>query len=133
MLLVTFLRFELNLPYGKIALLLNRLFNAGISEGSVVAYVKRMAQLLGSEYESIKSAIREENLCVDETGKRIAGENLLLRYSLAARQCSITPLRAAKRVAIEVLGEDYEHTTVSDFYSAYNLTPGKKQRCSLAC
>lgn len=94
MLLVTFLRFELNLPYGKIALLLNRLFNAGISEGSVVAYVKRMAQLLGSEYESIKSAIREENLCVDETGKRIAGENLLLGYSLAARQCSITPLRA---------------------------------------
>lgn len=130
LLLVTYLRFGLNLPYGKIALLLNRLFNANVSEGSVVAYVKRMAQLLGSEYEGIKRAVREQNLCVDETGKRIAGENFWLWvFAGSGAVLYHTAESRGSRVAIEVLGEDYEHTTVSDFYSAYNLTPGRKQRC----
>lgn len=45
----------MNLPYNKIVTLLNDTYGAEVSEGTIVDYIKRAAELFGSEYERIKT------------------------------------------------------------------------------
>lgn len=130
MLFITYLRFALNLPYNKIAGLLNACFGAGVCEGTLVDYVRRMAELMGPYYEELKARLRMENLHADETGKRVAGANRWL-WVFASKEMALyhTSRSRGGKVTIEVLGEDYDGVLCSDFYSAYSKAPGRKQKC----
>ncbi|MHC1567492.1 MAG: hypothetical protein ACXQT5_03590 [Candidatus Syntropharchaeia archaeon] len=53
----------MNLPEKKIATLLNDTFNAHVSVGTVVDYLKKAAELFGDEYERIKREMRKSQIC----------------------------------------------------------------------
>src|SRR3990170_4085320 len=61
LLYITYLLYVMNLPENKIATLLNDIYDASVSVGTIVAYLKRAAEIFGSEYERIKSQMKELN------------------------------------------------------------------------
>jgi len=66
----------MNLPEEKIATLLNDTYNAHVSVGTVVDYLKKAAELFGDEYKHIKKEMRESRICnYDDTGQRVDGRN----------------------------------------------------------
>lgn len=130
MLYITYLRYVLNLPYNKMARLLNDTYKAGVSEGTLVNYIKKAAELFGSEYERIKREMQEmENCHYDDTGQRIEGENRWL-WVFINKEAALyyTSKSRSKKVVVEILGESYEGVTVQDFYPSYDGAPGRKQK-----
>ncbi len=76
LLYIAYLRYVMNLPENKIAALLNDTYNAHVSVGTVVGYLKKAAELFGDEYKRIKKEMRESRFCnYDETGQRVDGMN----------------------------------------------------------
>lgn len=131
LLYITYLRFVMNLPYNKMVQLLNDTYQAGVSEGALVSYIKLAARLFGPEYERIKGEMREQNRChYDDTGQRVDGDNRWL-WAFINREAVLyhTCNSRAKKVVVEVLGEDYSGVTVQDFYPSYDGAPGIKQKC----
>ncbi len=131
LLYITYLRYVMNLPDNKIATLLNDIYDAKVSEGTIVEYLKRAAHIFGSEYERIKEQMKELKTChYDDTGQRVKGMNrwlwvfisneVVLYYSSKSR---------SKKVVVEILGDDYNGVTVQDFYPSYDKAPGMKQKC----
>lgn len=124
------MRYVLNLPYNKMARLLNDIHKARVSEGALVKYVKKAAGLFGKEYERIKREMKEMASChYDDTGQRIAGDNRWLWVFINKEAVLYyTSKSRSKNVVVEILGEDYEGVTVQDFYPSYDGAPGKKQK-----
>jgi len=131
LLYITYLRYVLNLPYNKIAKLLNDTYRAGVSEGTLVSYIKRAAEIFGPEYERIKWQMQKmENCHYDDTGQRIDGDNRWLWVFINKEAVLYhTSKSRSKKVVIEILGEDYDGVTVQDFYPSYDGAPGRKQKC----
>jgi transposase len=131
LLYITYLRYVMNLPDNKIATLLNDIYDARVSEGTILEYLKRAARIFGAEYERIKKQMNELKTChYDDTGQRVNGMNrwlwvfisdeVMLYYSSKSR---------SKKVVVEILGEEYNGVTVQDFYPSYDQAPGLKQKC----
>ena len=131
LLYITYLRYVMNLPDNKIATLLNDIYDAKVSEGTIVEYLRRAARIFGAEYERIKKQMNELKTChYDDTGQRVNGMNkwlwvfisneVMLYYSSKSR---------SKKVIVEILGEDYNGVTVQDFFPFYDQAPGLKQKC----
>lgn len=131
LLYITYLRYVMNLPDNKIATLLNDIYGAKVSEGTIVEYLKRAAHIFGNEYDRIKELMKELKTChYDDTGQRVKGMNrwlwvfisneVVLYYSSKSR---------SKKVVVEILGDDYDGVTVQDFYPSYDKAPGMKQKC----
>lgn len=131
MLFVVYLRYGMNLPENKIAKILNDIYDAGVSEGTIVNYLKKAAEIFGAEYQRIKQQMREAKYChYDDTGQRIDGENRWL-WTFVSDEAALyyTSKNRGKKVVIKVLGEDYDGVTVQDFYPSYDGAPGRKQKC----
>jgi transposase len=131
LLYITYLRYVMNLPDNKIATLLNDIYDARVSEGTILEYLKRAARIFGAEYERIKKQMNELKTCHhDDTGQRVNGMNrwlwvfisdeVMLYYSSKSR---------SKKVVVEIFGEEYNGVTVQDFYPSYDQAPGLKQKC----
>jgi len=131
LLYITYLRYVMNLPDNKITTLLNDIYDAKVSEGTIVEYLKRAAHIFGDEYERIKEQMKELKNChYDDTGQRVNGMNrwfwifisneVMLYYTSNSR---------SKKVVVEILGDDYDGVTVQDFYPSYDQAPGIKQKC----
>lgn len=130
LLYITYLRYVMNLPENKIATLLNDIYDARVSEGTIVAYLKRAAKIFGSEYERIKSQMKELNCQYDDTGQRVNGENRWLWVFISNEVVLYhTSKSRSKKVVVEILGKDYDGVTVQDFYPSYDKAPGMKQKC----
>jgi len=131
LLYIAYLRYVMNLPENKIATLLNDTYNAHVSIGTVVDYLKKAAELFGDEYERIKEEMRESRICnYDDTGQRVDGENRWLWTFLSKEAVLfLTRRNRGKKVVIEVLGEDYDGVSTQDFYPSYDGAPGRKQKC----
>lgn len=130
LLYITYLRYVMNLPENKIATLLNDIYDARVSEGTIAAYLKRAAEIFGSEYERIKSQMKELDCQYDDTGQRVNGENRWLWVFISNEVVLYhTSKRRSKKVVVEILGEDYDGVTVQDFYPSYDGAPGLKQKC----
>jgi transposase len=129
LLYITYLRFVVNLPYNKMAQLLNDTYQAGVSEGTLVDYIRLAAEIFGPEYERIKREMREMNCHYDDTGQRVEGGNRWL-WVFINREAVLyhTSKNRGKKVVVEVLGEDYDGVTVQDFYPSYDGAPGVKQK-----
>lgn len=131
LLYITYLRYTMNLPYNKMVQLLNDTYQAGVSEGTLVDYIKLAAQVFGPEYERIKHDMqRQKNCHYDDTGQRVDGENRWLWVFINKEAVLYhTSRNRGKKVVIEILGEDYDGCTVQDFYPSYDGAPGVKQKC----
>ena len=74
MLLTSFLRYGMLLPFNKIATLLETCYGITASEGCLVDSLTRFAGYLGPEFEQIRQEIRETAYThIDTTGWRING------------------------------------------------------------
>jgi transposase len=131
LLYITYLRYSMNLPENKIATLLNDTYDAHVSVGTVVDYLKKAAELFGDEYERIKKEMRESRICnYDDTGQRVNGENRWL-WTFLSKEATLflTRKNRGKKVVVEVLGEDYDGVSTQDFYPSFDGAPGRKQKC----
>ena len=131
LLYISYLRYVMCLPENKIATLLNDTYDAHVSVGTVVDYLKKAAELFGEEYERIKGEMREARICnYDDTGQRVNGENRWL-WTFLSKEATLflTRKNRGKRVVVEVLGEDYDGVSTQDFYPSYDGAPGRKQKC----
>jgi len=130
LLYITYLRYVMNLPDNKIATLLNDIYDAKVSEGTIVDYLKRAAQIFGDDYERIKRQMGELNCHYDDTGQRVDGENRWLWVFISNEVVLYhTSKSRSKKVVVEILGKDYNNVTVQDFYPSYDGAPGLKQKC----
>ncbi len=130
LLYITYLRYVINLPDNKIATLLNDIYDAKVSNGTIVDYLKRAAQIFGNDYERIKRQMGELNCHYDDTGQRVDGENRWLWVFISNEVVLYhTSKSRSKKVVVEILGKDYDKVTVQDFYPSYDEAPGLKQKC----
>jgi transposase len=130
LLYITYLRYVMNLPDNKIATLLNDTYEARVSEGTIVEYLKRAAEIFGPEYERIKEQMKQLNCHYDDTGQRVNGENQWLWVYISQEVALYHSSRSrSKKVVVEILGQDYQGVTVQDFYPSYDQAPGQKQKC----
>jgi transposase len=131
LLYIAYLRYVLNLPENKIVTPLNDTYDAHVSIGTVVDYLKKAAELFGDEYERIKKEMRESVICnYDDTGQRVDGENRWL-WTFLSKEATLflTRKNRGKKVVVEILGEDYDGVSTQDFYPSYDGAPGRKQKC----
>jgi transposase len=76
LLYVAYLRYIVHLPEKKITTLLNDTYDARISVGTAVDYLKKAAALFGDNYGRQKKELRNARIChYDDTGLRVNGEN----------------------------------------------------------
>lgn len=131
LLYITYLRYVMNLPDNKITTLLNDIYDAKVSEGTIVEYLKRAAQIFGDEYERIKEQMKELKTChYDDTGQRVNGMNRWLWIFISNEvMLYYTSKSRSKKVVVEILGDGYDGVTVQDFYPSYDQAPGLKQKC----
>lgn len=90
-----------------------------------------MAEQGQEAYEEILTEIRKSVFTnADETGWRKDGENgYIWSFSTPQQRYFIYRKSRSGQVAREVLNEEFERVTVSDFYGDYNALPGCKERC----
>lgn len=121
----------MNLPENKITTLLNDIYDAKVSEGTIVGYLKKAAELFGDEYERIKEQMKDLKSChYDDTGQRVNGMNRWL-WVFISNEVALyhTSKSRSKNVVMEILGNDYNGVTIQDFYPSYDKAPGLKQKC----
>lgn len=131
LLYLAYLRYVMNLPENKIVTLLNDTYDAHVSIGTVVDYLKKAAEIFGDEYERIKREMRESRVCnYDDTGQRVNGENKWL-WTFLSKEATLflTRKNRGAKVVAEVLGEDYDGVSTQDFYPSFDHAPGRKQKC----
>lgn len=131
LLYITYLRYVMNLPENKITTLLNDIYDARVSEGTIVDYLKKTAELFGDEYKRIKEQMKDLKSChYDDTGQRVNGMNRWL-WVFISNEVALyhTSKSRSKNVVMEILGNDYDGVTVQDFYPSYDKAPGLKQKC----
>ncbi len=131
MLIATFLRYGLSLPYNKIAKELAMLCGIAISEGCLVDCIAKFAAFAGPEFEHIKQKVRElPHVHTDWTGWRINGQNTTL-WDFVDDEYSLLIIRddQSRSVVNEVLGEDYDGIVISDCMPATAKLNCRQQKC----
>ena len=125
------LKYHHGLPFNKIKELFESLCHFQVSEGALAQALQRISEWLDVEAGQILKAVRvSPHLHMDETGWKVSGTNhwlwAVVNHRLAYYR--ITQSRGAK-VPKSILPKDYGGILITDFYSAYNRLPGKKQKC----
>lgn len=125
------LKHDAGLPYRKVARVLNDLCGLNVSAGALPKQMRRMSGWLAEPYGRIKDELRKSSVVhADETGARVDGKNHWL-WVITAPLHTLFHLDQSRggKVPLALLGEDFGGTLVSDFFSAYNKLPYKKQKC----
>jgi len=131
MLFVVYQKVALGLSYGKIQRELAIYFGLHASQGTLTAIVAELAQLFGPAYAHLIKTMRQQAaLHVDETGWRVDGKNhwlwvfvndVIVLYLISRSRGSKVPKA--------LLGEDFDGTVISDFFSAYSPLDVEKAKC----
>jgi len=119
------------LPYRKIRELFQELAGLTVSPGGISQALARVSRWLGVEKTVLLEAIRgSPQLHVDETGWRLDGKKSWV-WALANERLAyywIDRSRGRKTLK-ETLGEEFDGTLISDFYSVYLRLPYRMQKC----
>jgi len=132
--LVGYLRTTLRLPFRAIQSYLATLHGLQMSVGELVELTHAVRRQLRPLAEQLKAQVQSS--CVahgDETGWRENGQNgwawtFVTDGPAAVRYFEYDRSRS-HLVAQRLLGPDFRGWLVTDFYAAYNLIPGRHQRC----
>ena len=90
-----------------------------------------MSQWLDEPYRQIKQQLRQAGFVhADETGARVDGENWWL-WVLTSPRFTLFHLDKSRggKVPRDLLGEEFAGYLISDFFSAYDKLPYRKQKC----
>jgi len=131
MLIATFLRYGLSLPYNKIAKEMAMLCGIAISEGCLVDSIAKFAAFAGPQFEEIKRKVRGlPHVHTDWTGWREAGKNTTL-WDFVDDEYSLLIIRhdQSRGMINEVLGEDYDGIVISDCMPATAKLKCRQQKC----
>ena len=132
--LVAYLRTTLRLPVRQVQTYLATLHDLHLSVGEIVALAHGVRQQLQGQADQLLAQVRQQPVVhQDETGWRENGRNGYVWATVsdgpqAVRYYEYSPSRS-HHVAQRLLGADLRGVLVSDFYAAYNLLPGRHQRC----
>jgi transposase len=132
--LVGYMRSILRLPFRQIQAFLQTVHRVRLSVGELVHLSRSVEQQLDGEVTALQQEARSSpTLHMDETGWREDGQNgyiwcLVTDTPRPIRYFAYSPSRASPVVAA-LLGNEFAGILVSDFYSAYNVYPGRHQRC----
>jgi len=102
-----------------------------VSDSGMAQGVVRLSQRFQGEVEDLQAAIRASPaLNIDETGWRVSGVNDYLWVFTDKFHTLYKIIHSrASRVVLDTLGEEYAGIINSDFFSAYNPLPYRKQKC----
>jgi transposase len=132
--LVAYLRTTLRLPVRPLQQYLTSLHGLVLSVGEIVELAHAVRQQLQGHAEQLLVQVRgAAGVHQDETGWREDGQNGYVWVTATAgpgavRYYEYSPSRS-HHVAQRLLGPGFRGVLVSDFYAAYNLLPGRHQRC----
>lgn len=132
--LVAYLRTTLRMPVRQIRDYLKTLHGLQLSEGEIVELTHDVREELQPQADALKEEIQNSRVVHgDETGWREDGENgyvwaFVTGGAKAVRYFEYDRSRS-HWVAQRIVGGGFQGHLVSDFYAAYNLVPGKHQRC----
>jgi transposase len=129
--LVAHLKTVCRVPINQIRKLLYTLCGVKVSSGELVEILHNIAEIGEAEYDKLLSHIRGSPVTnADETGWREDGVNGYL-WSFSTPSVRYYTYRKSRGsvVVTEVLSEEFAGTLVTDFYAAYNIYLGSKQRC----
>lgn len=124
-------KYHFALPYNKIADMLKQTCGLKATDSGLAQGVIRLSQRFQGEVEALHAAIRASPaLNIDETGWRVNGVNDWLWVFTDKFHTAYRIIHSrGHRVVEEMLGEDYQGIINSDFFSAYNPLPYRKQKC----
>jgi transposase len=132
--LVSYLRTTLRLPFRVIQSYLATLHNLQLSVGELVELTHAVRQQLQPQADQLKAAVQTSTVTHgDETSWREAGQNGYAWAFVTAGPAAVRYFEFAHSrghlIAQRILGPDWRGWLVTDFYAAYNLIPGRHQRC----
>lgn len=119
------------MPHRVIRRTLEALYGLKISVGEISEVLHKVAAHGQGAYEEILSNVRGSPwLNADETGWREDGVNgYIWSFSTPSARYFLHDQSRSSNVVKEALAQEFEGVLVSDFYSAYNIYEGTKQRC----
>jgi len=132
--LVAYLRTTLRLPVRQVQVYLTTLHQLELSVGEIVELTHSVRRQLQDQADQLLEQVRAQAVVhQDETGWRQDGLNGWVWATVSAgpeavRYFEYTASRS-HLVAQRLLGPRFRGLLVTDFYAAYNLIPGRHQRC----
>jgi transposase len=132
--LVSYLRTTLRLPYRAIQSYLATLHSLQLSLGEIVELTHDVRQQLQPQADQLKAAVQTSTVAHgDETSWRENGQNGYVWAFVTAGAAAVRYFEydhsRSHLVAQRILGAKWRGWLVTDFYAAYNLIPGRHQRC----
>ena len=132
--LVSYLRTTLRLPFRAIQSYLATLHSLQLSLGEIVELTHDVRQQLQPQADQLKAAVQTSTVAHgDETSWRENGQNGYVWAFVTAGAAAVRYFEydhsRSHLVAQRILGAKWRGWLVTDFYAAYNLIPGRHQRC----
>ncbi len=131
MLFVVYQKVALGLSYSKIQTELSLYFGLRISRGELSNIVAQVSRLFGPTYVDLLRLMRQQMvLHIDETGWKVDGDNhwLWVFINDVVALFVLSKSRGSK-VPAALLGDEFEGTIISDFFSAYSPLDVDKAKC----
>ena len=131
MLFVVYQKVALGLSYSKIKTELRLYFGLTISRGELSNIVVQVSRLFGPAYVDLLRLMRQQMvLHIDETGWKVNGDNhwLWVFINDVVVLFVLSKSRGSK-VPAALLGDEFEGTIISDFFSAYSPLDVDKAKC----
>ncbi len=129
--LVAWLKYGLGMTLGKIHAFLREQSGLELSTGVLSEILTRVGCRLTPAYDALVEAVRRQSvLYADESGWRVDGINHYLWVFTNDELCVYQIRRSrGSQVLIDLLGKRFPGVLCSDFYAAYNVIKGPKQKC----
>lgn len=129
--LIGYLRCVLRVPIRQIRQYLQSVHALSLSAGEVVEVLHALSDATQTTVATIKEEIgTSEAVQADETGWREEGKNgYIWSVSTPTHRYYEYHHSRGSQVVDQLLGETFEGVLGSDFYAAYNIYPGRHQRC----
>ncbi len=128
---IGYLNIQARVPLRTIQRILKQLYSVHISLGEMTDLLALIAKKGEGTLEQIKEEVRSsECLHADETGWRENGQYRCL-WSLSTQTARWFHIDAHRsyEVALNLIGENFAGTLVTDYYAVYNKFPCRHQRC----
>jgi transposase len=128
---ITSMAIACRMPYRVIKKTLESLYGLKISVGEIAEILHKVAERGKDAYDGLLSEVRGSPVVnADETGWREDGINgYIWSFSTPSVRYFLYQHSRASAVVKEALSDEFAGVLVSDFYCAYNVYEGVKQRC----
>jgi len=127
----THLRYDLQIPYRKVQHILRDLFGMPLVPASAMAF-DRQATVLGRPlYEQLQAMLKSSEVAyADETSWRENGRRRYVWFGGNAHMAAYQITDRSADSAVQLRGDDFDGTLVTDAYAAYNAVNARhRQTC----